>query len=187
MNDGGADRLVFALSLVDVPDKQAAALVAIEPREQMVNYLENVLDTRPSLEAGRREDKTGRIGRTRKSSSCPGATEAQSIVGEWHRDKSAGIAASPTSPNTTLYGIGRVVWLPSTEARRMPTSSGSKRVDILPEILADLTGPLGDRVRKGIPKSTNVAQPGGSLREIRDTWGVSKEAMAGSIVPYTWL
>ena len=42
---------------------------------------------------------------------------------------------------------------------------------ILPEVLADLTGPLGDRVRRGLPESSIIAQLGGSLREIRDTWG----------------
>ena len=75
--------------------------------------------------------------------------------------------------------------LPSTEARRMSASIES-RVGTLPEILADLTGPLGDRVRRRLPESSIITQLGGSLREIRDTWGVSKEAMAG-IVPESWL
>ena len=56
----------------------------------------------------------------------------------------------------------------------------------LPEILAYLTGPLGDRVRMRLPESSIITQLGGSVREIRDTWGSSKEAMAG-IVPESWL
>ena len=56
----------------------------------------------------------------------------------------------------------------------MPASIESK-VGILPEVLADLTGPLGDRVRRGLPDSRIIAQLGGSLREIGDTWGVTKE------------
>ena len=52
----------------------------------------------------------------------------------------------------------------------------------MPEVLADLTGPLGDKLRRGLPESSIIAQLGDSLREIRDTWGVTKEAMAG-IVP----
>ena len=60
------------------------------------------------------------------------------------------------------------------------------RVGTLPEILADLTGPLGDRVRRRLPESSIITQLRGSLREIRDTWGVSKEAMAG-IAPESWL
>ena len=47
-------------------------------------------------------------------------------------------------------------------------------------------GPLGDRGRRGLPESNIISQLGGSLREIRDTWGVTKEAMAG-IVPDSWL
>ena len=46
--------------------------------------------------------------------------------------------------------------------------------------------PLGDRVRRGLPQSNIISQLGGSLREIRDTWGVTKEAMAGN-VPEPWL
>ena len=57
---------------------------------------------------------------------------------------------------------------------------------ILPEVLADLTGSVRDRVRTGLPESNIIAQLGGSLREIRDTWGVTKEAMAG-IAPESWL
>ena len=75
--------------------------------------------------------------------------------------------------------------LPWTVARRMSAFIGS-RVETLPEVLADLTGPLGDRVRTGLPETSIIAQLGGSLREIRDTWRVSKEAMAG-IIPESWL
>ena len=59
-------------------------------------------------------------------------------------------------------------------------------MDTLPEVLADLMGRLGDRARRGLPESNIIAQLGGSLREIRDTWGVTKEAIAG-IVPESWL
>ena len=41
-------------------------------------------------------------------------------------------------------------------------------------------------MRTGLPEMSIIAQLGGSLRESRDTWGVSKEAMAG-IVPESWL
>ena len=67
----------------------------------------------------------------------------------------------------------------------MSASIGSK-VGILPKFLADLAGPLGDRVRRGLAESRIVAQLGGSLREIRDKCGVTKEEMAG-IVPESWL
>ena len=67
----------------------------------------------------------------------------------------------------------------------MSASIGS-RVGTLPEVMADLTGPFGDRTRRGLPKSNFFAQLGGSLREIRDTWGTTKEAMVG-IAPESWL
>ena len=63
----------------------------------------------------------------------------------------------------------------------MSASIGGK-VGILPEVLADVTVPVGNRMRKGLPESRIIAQLGGSLREIRDTWAVTKEEMAG-IVP----
>ena len=66
------------------------------------------------------------------------------------------------------------------------SASIGRGVEILPEVLADLTGPLGDRLKRRLPESSITTQLGGSLREIRDAWGVSKEAMAG-IVPEFWL
>ena len=66
----------------------------------------------------------------------------------------------------------------------MSVSIGSK-VGILLEVLAHLTGPE-DRVRRGFPESRFIAPLGGSLREIRDTWGVTKEEVTG-VVPESWL
>ena len=96
----------------------------------------------------------------------------------------ADIVASPATQarlSTRAGGLG----LPSTEARQMSASHGT-RVGILPEVLAALTGLLADRVRKGLPESSTVAQLGGSMREIRDAWGVTNEAIA-SIIPKSWL
>ena len=67
----------------------------------------------------------------------------------------------------------------------MSASIGS-RVGILPEVLADLTGPLGYRTRRGLPEWNITTQLGGSLREIQDTREVTKEEMAGT-VPECWL
>ena len=41
-------------------------------------------------------------------------------------------------------------------------------------------------MRTGLPESSIIAQFGRSLREIRDTWGVTKKAMPG-IIPESWL
>ena len=66
------------------------------------------------------------------------------------------------------------------------SASIESMVGTLPEVVADLTGPLGDRVKRALPESNIIAQLGGILREIRGTWGVTKEAMA-AIVPESWL
>ena len=58
-------------------------------------------------------------------------------------------------------------------------------METLPEVIADLTGPLGGLVWRGLPESNIIAQLDGSLREIRDTWWVTKEATVG-IVPELW-
>ena len=77
------------------------------------------------------------------------------------------------------------LWLPSKEGRKISKSIGS-RVGASPEVLAGLTGPLGNKLRRGLPESSIIAQLGGSLREIRETSGVTIEAMVGS-APEAWL
>ena len=54
VRDGGAGRLVHCFA--NMPEKQAAALIAIEYLEQRTSYLERVMDTGLSLEALRRAD-----------------------------------------------------------------------------------------------------------------------------------
>ena len=63
----------------------------------------------------------------------------------------------------------------------MSASIGS-RVGASPGILAGLTGPIGNKLRRRLPKSSIISELGYNLREIRDTWGVTKEGMA-DIVP----
>ena len=57
---------------------------------------------------------------------------------------------------------------------------------ILQGVLANLAGPLRDQVRRGLHGSSIKAELGGSLREIRDTTEVTKEAMAG-VISAPWL
>ena len=70
---GGADRL--ARCLANMPDKQAAALIAIESLGQRSSYLERALDTRLSLEACRRADN-GAQWAYERILELPGAEEA---------------------------------------------------------------------------------------------------------------
>ena len=63
--------------------------------------------------------------------------------------------APPESAGEPLYWDGGV-GLSSAESRRMSVSIGSL-VATLPEGLADLSGPLGERVRRELP-NTNLAR-----------------------------
>ena len=52
-------------------------------------------------------------------------------------------------------GAGRL-GLQLAESRVMPAASQSK-IGILPEVLADLTGPVGNRARSGLPEARTAA------------------------------
>ena len=166
-----------------MPDKQAVALNVVESLGQKTGYLERVLDTELSLKGCTRAD-TGAKWTYENIVELPGAAEAQSFSQEGCPDERRAIQPHLQAQARLSTGAGGL-GLPSAKARRMSISIGSK-VGILPKVLADLTGPLGDRVRRRLPESRIIAQRGGSLREIRDTWGVTKEEMAG-IVPESWL
>ena len=79
VRDGGADHV--ARCLANMPDKQTAALIAIESFGQRTSYLERALDTRLSLEACRRSDN-GAQWAYEKILELPGAEEAPSFFQE---------------------------------------------------------------------------------------------------------
>ena len=55
----------------------------------------------------------------------------------------------------------------------------------VPEVLADLSGPLGENIRRELPNSDLVRRIWSSVRDLRDIHGVSEEAMA-NVVPESW-
>ena len=63
----------------------------------------------------------------------------------------------------------------------MSASIGSM-VATVPEVLADLSGAIGEKVRRGLLDSDLVRRMWKSVRDFRDVHGVSEEAMA-NIVP----
>ena len=92
----------------------------------------------------------------RDNPSAIGSGEAQSFVQQGCPDNR--LVLQPHQQAQARLSIGAAgLGLPSMEARRMPASIWS-RVGILPEVLADLTGPLGDPVRRGLPESSIIAQ-----------------------------
>ena len=84
------------------------------------------------------------------------------------------------SLSTGAGGFG----LASIEARRMSASVGSF-VATVPEVLADLSGAIGNKVRRELPDSDLVRRIWNSVRDLRDVHGVSEEVMA-NIVPESW-
>ena len=74
--------------------------------------------------------------------------------------------------------------LSSAEARRMSASVGSM-VAAVTEMLADLSGTIGEKVRRELPDSDLVRRIWKSIRDVRDEHGVSEEAMA-TIAPESW-
>ena len=98
--------------------------------------------------------------------------------------ESADFEPSPTSLNTPFHGSGRV---------RAAVDGNEAKVCLHWKQGEDPTGGYSSPhglVRRpseeGLPESNIIAQLGGSLREIRGTWGVTNEAMA-EIVPESWL
>ena len=84
------------------------------------------------------------------------------------------------SLSTGARGLG----LPSAESRRMSASIWSLGATV-PEVLADLCGPLGENVRRELLNSDLVRRIWSSVRDLRDINGESEEAMA-NMVPESW-
>ena len=73
--------------------------------------------------------------------------------------------------------------LSSAEARRMSSSVGSM-VATVPEVLADLSGAIGEIVWRGLPDSDLVRRIRKSVRDLRDVHGMSEEAMANIVIQH---
>ena len=84
------------------------------------------------------------------------------------------------SLSTRAGGFG----LSSAKARRMSASVGSL-VATVPEVIADLSGAIGNNARRELPDSDLVRRIWNSVRDLRDVHGVSEQAMV-NIVPESW-
>ena len=58
-------------------------------------------------------------------------------------------------------------------------------VATVPEVLADIWGSIGEKVRRGLPDSDLVRRVWRSVRDLRDVHGVSEDGIA-NIVPKKW-
>ena len=84
------------------------------------------------------------------------------------------------SLSTGAGGFG----MSSEEARRMSASVGSL-VATPPEVLADLSGSLGEKVRRNLPGSELVTSIWEGVRGLRDDGGVTEEEM-GKVLTRGW-
>ena len=119
----------------------------------------------------------------KKLPDLPGAAEESSFFADGCPTKQADPAPLPTGAGKPVHG-GRGFGLSSAEARRMSASVGSL-VATMPEVLADLSGAIGDRVRRELPDSDVVRRIWNGVRDLRVAHGVSEEAIA-NIVPESW-
>ena len=131
-----------------------------------------------SIQEGRQRGAVG----IQKIFELPGAAEAESFFQEGYPDERLTLQPRQQAQARLSTGAGGL-GLPSVEARRMSGSIRSKMGN-LPEVLANLTGSSGDRVKRGLPEWRIIAQLGGNLREIRNTRRATKENIA---VPKSWL
>ena len=184
----GAEQLARMLSRM--PDKQPAYLIATGFMIQRTSYLECVMDPELSLAACKKADGNA-LWTLEKLLDLAGAAEKSSFFAD---EKSSFFAdGCPTnmltlqphqqaqaSLSTGAGGFG----LSSAEARRMSASVGSS-VATVPEVLADLSGAKGNKVRRQLPDSDLVRRIWNSVRDLCDVHGVSEEVMA-NIVPESW-
>lgn len=130
MRGGGAGQL--ACRLTGMPENQAAALFAIESLGQKTSCHEHFLDTGLSLETSREVEN--RVPWAYDGiKQLPGSVEAQYVFQEERRGDRLTLQAQ-THLSTEAGGLG----LPPAGARRMSTANGVRRVEVLPEVLADL-------------------------------------------------
>ena len=113
----------------------------------------------------------------------PGATEESSFFADGCPTNMLTLQPhqqAQASLSTGARGFG----LSSAEAQRMSASVGSL-VATMPEVLADLSGAVGNKFRRELLDSGLVRRIWNSVKDLRDVHEVSEEAMA-NIVPEPW-
>ena len=144
---------------------------------QRTAYIERVMDPELSMPACQKEDNSAMwiletlldlSGKAEESSFFEDGCPTSQLMLLPHQRAQA-------SPSTEAGGFG----LSSVEAWRVSVSVGSMVSTIL-EVLADLSGITGEKVRRGLPDLDLVRRFWRSVRDLRDVHGFSEEAMATS-------
>ena len=128
-----------------MPDKQSANLIATSSMVQRTSYIERVMDPELSLPARQRAD-TSAMWMLERLLELPGTADESSFFEDGcpaNRKTLQPHQKAQASLSTRAGGFG----LSSAESRRMSASIGSLVVTV-PEVLADLSGPVGEKVRR---------------------------------------
>ena len=152
VRDGGAGQLAWML--LRMPEKQATNLIATGSMVQRTAYVERVIDPRLSLPVCRRADNVA-MWMLENLLKLPGTAEESSFFEEGCTVEGFKLLPHQRVQASLSTQAGRF-GMSSAEARRMSTSVGSL-VATLPAVLADLSGSLGEKVRKNLPESELVA------------------------------
>ena len=180
VRDGGIEQL--ARILPRMPDKQSANLIVTSPMVHRTSYIERVMDPELSLPACQRAD-TSAMWMLERLLELPGTADESSVFEDGCPAKRLTLQPHQISQAILSTGTGGF-GLSSPESRRMSASIGSL-VATVPEVLADLSGPLGGNGWRELPNSDLVRRIWSSDRDLRDIHGVSEEAMA-KVVPESW-
>ena len=151
VRNGGAEKIARMLSRM--PDKQSTNLIATGSMVQRTFYLERVMDPEQSLAAYQKADGNA-LWMLEKLLDLPGAAEESSLFADGCPTNMLTLQPcqqAQASLSTVAGGFG----LSSAEARRMSACVGSL-VATVPEVLADLSGSIGNKVRRELPDSDLV-------------------------------
>ena len=149
---------------------------------QRTTHLERVMDPELSLAAGQKAEGNA-LWMLEKLLDLPGAAEESSFFTDGCPTNMLTLQPHQQAQASLSTGAGGF-GLSSAKARRMSASVGSL-VATVPEVLADLSGTIGDKVPRELPDFDLVRRIWNSVRDLRNVHGVSEEAMA-NVVAESW-
>ena len=148
-----------------MPDKHSANLIATGAMVTRTPYLERVMDPELTLAACKKADGNA-LWMLEKWLDLPGAAEESSFFADECPTKMLTLQPhqqAQASLSTRAGGFG----LSSAEVRRLSASVGSL-VATVPEVLADLSGAMGNKVQRKLPDSDLMRRIWNSVRDQRD-------------------
>ena len=151
VQNGGAEQLARMLSRM--PDKQAGNLIATGSMVQRTAYIKRVMDPELSLPACLKVDGNA-MWMLEKWIDLPGTAEETSFFENGCPTNQLVLQPYQQAQARLTTGAGGF-GLASVEARRTTASIGSL-VATVPEVLADLSGVIGDKARSELPDSDLV-------------------------------